>query len=72
MQVYFHFAGQCCSVFECFFFFSLLLVVIYSTNMLGSCLVAIQKLFTPSHQIFGHIHEVLNIDKIKKLITQIN
>jgi hypothetical protein len=28
------------------------------------------KFFTPSHQIFGHIHGVLNIDKQKKLIAQ--
>jgi hypothetical protein len=35
----------------------------------GLCLVCIQIFFTSSHQIFRHIHEVLNIDE-KKLITQ--
>jgi hypothetical protein len=30
---------------------------------LRGCLVALQKFFTPSHRMFGHIYGVLNIDE---------
>jgi hypothetical protein len=42
---------------------------IYMLRNKQGCLVCTQKIFTPSHQMFKHIYEVLNIDK-KKLIIQ--
>jgi len=39
-------------------------------NPLRPCLVPHQKIFHPSHRIFGHMHGILNVDKKNKLITQ--
>ena len=39
-------------------------------KILRPCLVSHLKIFRPSHRIFGHMHETLNIDKKNKLITQ--
>jgi hypothetical protein len=39
-------------------------------SVFRGCLVPTQNFFTPSHQMFGHMHRVLNVDE-KKLITQL-
>jgi hypothetical protein len=38
--------------------------------LLRHCLVHKTKFFHPSHRMFGHMYRVLNVDKIKKPITQ--
>jgi hypothetical protein len=32
-------------------------------QLMRACLVPTQKLFTPSHRMFRHMHEALNVDK---------
>ena len=41
-----------------------------SVGAVRPCLVTHPKNFHPSHRIFEHIYETLNVDKKNKLITQ--
>jgi hypothetical protein len=52
-----------------------LCIIIICSKTTGGALFSSQKILqnfsdSPSHRIFGHMHEALNIDKKIKLITQ--
>jgi hypothetical protein len=45
------------------------LVIELGPRCIQGCLVPTQKIFTPSHRMFRHMHGLLNVDE-KKLIVQ--